>query len=235
MPIGSSAILSYSFIQILWKSFIQWKTTLLKLLTLRSSFSSGWFSLVFKWSYFIWSLYISVSRFATSCSPWLEPLGFMLILPFVAILSFGPGMKNDRKWRCLFILAHSVEYKEKKNPKSILAITFWLEGHTDLRSMPLSYIFHALSRDTPLGHVYRAQPNSQIAKLAKYLDISTAVVIFWSRTTEDLWASWGFNTLEAKGFGLFFVFPLWHSSQKVVWTFSVFQLNRSLADNHVRL
>ena len=37
--------------------------------------------------------------------------------------------------------------------------------------MPLSYIFHALSRDAPLGHVYRAQPNSQIAKLAKYLDI----------------------------------------------------------------
>ena len=38
-------------------------------------------------------------------------------------------------------------------------------------STPLSYIYHALSRDTPLGHIYRAQPNSQIAKLAKYLDI----------------------------------------------------------------
>ena len=48
---------------------------------------------------------------------------------------------------------------------------FWLEGHTDLMSMSLSYIFHALSRDTPLGHIYRAQPNSQIAKLAKYRDI----------------------------------------------------------------
>ena len=48
---------------------------------------------------------------------------------------------------------------------------FWPEGPTDLRSTPLSYIFHALFRDTPLGHVYRAQPNSQIAKLAKYLDI----------------------------------------------------------------
>ena len=41
----------------------------------------------------------------------------------------------------------------------------------DLRSTPLSYIFNALFRDTPLGHVYRTQPNSQIAKLAKYLDI----------------------------------------------------------------
>ena len=48
---------------------------------------------------------------------------------------------------------------------------FWLEGPTDLRSTPLSYIFHALFRDIPLGHVYRAQPNIQIAKLAKYLDI----------------------------------------------------------------
>ena len=35
---------------------------------------------------------------------------------------------------------------------------FWLEGPTDLRSTLLSYIFHALFRDIPLGHVYRAQP-----------------------------------------------------------------------------
>ena len=41
----------------------------------------------------------------------------------------------------------------------------------DLRLTPLSYIFNALFRDTPLGHVYRTQPNSQIVKLAKYLDI----------------------------------------------------------------
>ena len=33
---------------------------------------------------------------------------------------------------------------------------FWQEGPTDLRSTPLSYIFHALFRDTPHGHVYRA-------------------------------------------------------------------------------
>ena len=39
------------------------------------------------------------------------------------------------------------------------------------RSTPLSYIFHALFRDTPLGHVRRMQPISQIAKLVKYLDI----------------------------------------------------------------
>ena len=43
------------------------------------------------------SVNTSVRRFATSCSPGMEPLGFVLILPFVAILSFGPGMKNVRK------------------------------------------------------------------------------------------------------------------------------------------
>ena len=36
---------------------------------------------------------------------------------------------------------------------------------------PLSYIFHALFRDTTLGQVYRAQPNNQIGKLTKYLAI----------------------------------------------------------------
>ena len=41
----------------------------------------------------------------------------------------------------------------------------------DLRLTPLSYIFYALFRDTPLGHVCHTQPSSQIAKLAKYLDI----------------------------------------------------------------
>ena len=41
----------------------------------------------------------------------------------------------------------------------------------DLRSTPLSYILNALFRDTPLGHICCTPPNSQIAKLAKYLDI----------------------------------------------------------------
>ena len=44
-------------------------------------------------------------------------------------------------------------------------------GSGYLRSTPLSYIFNVPFGDTPLGHVCRAQPNSQIAKLAKYLDI----------------------------------------------------------------
>ena len=48
--------------------------------------------------------------------------------------------------------------------KSISGHNFWLEWPTDVRSMPLSYIFNALFRDTPLGHVFCAQPNSQIAK-----------------------------------------------------------------------
>ena len=48
--------------------------------------------------------------------------------------------------------------------KSISGHNFWLEWPTDVRSTPLSYIFNALFRDTPLDHVFCAQPNSQIAK-----------------------------------------------------------------------
>ena len=48
--------------------------------------------------------------------------------------------------------------------KSILGHNFGLECPTDLRSTPLSCIFNALYRDTPLGHIHRTQSNSQIAK-----------------------------------------------------------------------
>ena len=41
----------------------------------------------------------------------------------------------------------------------------------DLRSTPLSYIFNALFRDTPLGHVYITQPNSQNIQICGYLAI----------------------------------------------------------------
>ena len=61
---------------------------------------------LFRSSHDMYMIYVwywtSVSRFATSCSPSLEPLGFVLILLFVAILSFGPGMKNVRKSCCLY-------------------------------------------------------------------------------------------------------------------------------------
>ena len=46
-----------------------------------------------------------------------------------------------------------------------------MECPVDLNSMPLTYIFNALFRDTPLDHVFGAQPNSKVAKLAKYMDI----------------------------------------------------------------
>ena len=66
---------------------------------------------------------------------------------------------------------YNVDYNGAIFQKSFSGNNFWLECPTDLRSTPLSYIFDALFRDTPLGHVYHTQPNSQIAKLAKYLDI----------------------------------------------------------------
>ena len=37
--------------------------------------------------------------------------------------------------------------------KSILGHNFWMEGPMDLNSTPLSYIFNALFRDTPLAHL----------------------------------------------------------------------------------
>ena len=50
---------------------------------------------------------------------------------------------------------------------------FWLECPTGLRSTPLtlSYIFNALFRDTLLGQVFCAQPNSQISKYLTNLAI----------------------------------------------------------------
>ena len=41
----------------------------------------------------------------------------------------------------------------------------------DLSSMPLSHLFDALFRDIPLGHVFGAQPNSQISQIFGNLDI----------------------------------------------------------------
>ena len=41
---------------------------------------------------------------------------------------------------------------------------FLRESPTDLRTTPLSYIFNALFRNTPLGYVHHTNPNNQIAK-----------------------------------------------------------------------
>ena len=71
----------------------------------------------------------------------------------------------------LIFFGSQCKIQGKINAQINFGHNFWLEGHTDLRWTPLSYIFPALSRDTPLGHFYHEQPNSQIAKLAKYLDI----------------------------------------------------------------
>ena len=38
--------------------------------------------------------YISVSRFGSSCSPRLEPVGFLSILPFWSILFFWVGSEK---------------------------------------------------------------------------------------------------------------------------------------------
>ena len=68
---------------------------------------------------------------------------------------------ND-PWRAVCSLERG--YRWGNIQKSFLGDNFWLECPTDLRSTPLSYIFNALFRDTPLGYTFCAQPNSQIAK-----------------------------------------------------------------------
>ena len=55
---------------------------------------------------------------------------------------------------------------------------FWLECPTDLRSTCLSYIFRALFRDTPLGHVRRTLPNIQIAKYLIFGYGAVQMVVF---------------------------------------------------------
>ena len=44
-----------------------------------------------------WGLRTCVRRFATSWSPWLETVGFVLVFPFLAILLFWLGLKLVRK------------------------------------------------------------------------------------------------------------------------------------------
>ena len=66
--------------------------------------------------------------------------------------------------------------------KTILGHNFWLECPTDLRSTPLSYIFHALFRDTPLGHVHCTQSNIQIPKYP------------------NIWLIWLFGYLAARSY-----------------------------------
>ena len=68
---------------------------------------------------------------------------------------------ND-PWRSVCSLERG--YRWGNIQKLLSGNNFWLECPTDLRSAPLSYIFNALFRDTPLGHGFCAQPNSQIAK-----------------------------------------------------------------------
>ena len=96
--------------------------------------------------------------FATSCSSWLEPLGFMLILLFVAILSFGPGMKNVRKWRSFFLGS-----QWKISAKIYFGHNFWLGGHTDLMSTPEKSMKNVAQRRWP--EVHRTFQSKVMAKI----------------------------------------------------------------------
>ena len=73
--------------------------------------------------------------------------------------------------------------------KSISGHNFWLEWPTDVRSTPLSYIFNALFRDTPLDHVFCAQPNSQISKYPNIWHVCNAwcTEYFHNHRFEYMW------------------------------------------------
>ena len=79
------------------------------------------------------------------------------------------GELADQLARKLGVLEEEVRWNTKtqtpKLRKLISGQNFWLECLTDLRSTSLSYIFNVLFRDTPLGHVFCVQPNSQIANI----------------------------------------------------------------------
>ena len=94
------------------------------------------------------------------------------ILVYFTILdnfAFWARSENGPEMMLLIFFVSQCKLQGKIDAQINFGYNFLLEGPTDFRSTPLSYIFHALFRDTPLGHVYCAQPNSQIAKLAKYL------------------------------------------------------------------
>ena len=126
---------------------------------------------------------------APSSSSKVLPVVFLLPLVYylrkhlsLSILDWFWGVSNFFGSQC--------KIQGKIDAQIYFGHNFWLEGPTDLRSTLLSYIFHALFRDTPLGHVYRAQPNSQIAKLAKYLDIWLFGYLDWYDEHSQVGYSW---------------------------------------------
>ena len=64
----------------------------------------------------------------------------------------------------LFYLGSQCKIQGNINAKIYFGHNFWLEGPTVLRPTPLSYIFHALFRDTQLEYVQHSQPNIWLAK-----------------------------------------------------------------------
>ena len=97
--------------------------------------------------------------FGSQCINTKENRRTNLFWPILDNFAFLARSENGSETMLLIFLAHKIDAQIYFGHK------FWLEGPMDLRSSPLSYIFHALFRETPLGHVHRAQPNNQIAKL----------------------------------------------------------------------
>ena len=107
---------------------------------------------------------------APSSSSKLLPVVFLFHLVYYLRKHLSLSI-SDWFWGVCNFFGSQCKIQGKIDAQTYFGHNFWQEGPTDLRSTPLSYIFDALFRHTPLGHLCRTQPNSQIAKLAKYLDI----------------------------------------------------------------
>ena len=81
-------------------------------------------------------------------APWIHDI--LAILDHFAIWARS---KTCQKNIVLIFFGSQCKIQGKINAQINFGHNFLLEGHADLRSTLLSYIFHALSRDTPLGYV----------------------------------------------------------------------------------
>ena len=97
--------------------------------------------------------HISVSRFGSSCSPWLEPVGFFVYCTILDNLVFWVGSEKCPENGVLIFSDSLCKIQGILNATIFFGHNFWQEGPTDLSPTPLSEIFHALFRDTQLGYV----------------------------------------------------------------------------------
>ena len=129
-----------------WTNFRQWKQVKCKLLIKEHECSQSIRVLTFSTYGWQWAWIVGLTENQkVSCIPIDVKLnsktGIFLMSFIWTLLPCG---------KCIFDIQGDI-YRE--NPKNLFSgHNFWLECQMDLRPTPLSYIFNALFRATPLGH-----------------------------------------------------------------------------------